>query len=240
MSDFERVTRSIYRLEVSWNLYGLLTIPVCVWLVRAADSWTLVDSGPPQTADQVVAAVKRATGGQGAARLVLTHGHYDHAGGLSGLRLAWAAGVSCHADETGFITGDRSYAEVRPATWHFRFGRFLMRPLPTTHSVARRLEGGQSVAGMAVIHLPGHTPGHIGLLHAADRAVICGDTLMTLRGRVSPPFIFVTPDPSQAAASIRKLGELDFAHLLPSHGPPILERGRQAVLQYLARRDRRT
>ncbi|MGH2628426.1 MAG: MBL fold metallo-hydrolase [Anaerolineales bacterium] len=233
MSDFERVTESIYRLEVRWNLFGLLPLPVCVWLVRAADSWVLVDSGPPQTADQIVAAVERATGGQGVQRVVLTHGHYDHAGGLGALRLAWTAPVLCHAAEAEFVTGERSYGEIPAATWHFSIGRFLMQPLPTAQSVGRKLERGQSVEGMAVIHLPGHTPGHIGLLHPSDRAVICGDTLMTLRGRISPPFILVTPDPVQAGASIRRLGELDFAHLLPSHGPPILERGREAVLEYL-------
>lgn len=236
MSDFQRLTRSIYRLEVPWHLYGLLAIPVSVWLVRGADSWTLVDAGPPQTADDVVAAVKRATGGQGVERVVLTHGHYDHAGGLAALRLAWAPAVVCHAEEADFITGEKSYGQVPARTWHFWIGRFFMQRLPTTQSVARKLQRGQSVEGMAVIHLPGHTPGHIGLLHPSDHAVLCGDTLMTLRGRISPPFILVTPDPSQARASIRRLGELDFSHLLPSHGPPILERGREAVLRYLARR----
>lgn len=238
MNDFQRVTQSIYRLEVSWNLYGLLAIPVSVWLVRSPDSWTLVDSGPPETADEMVAAIKRATGGQGVERVVLTHGHYDHAGGLAALRLAWNPAVLCHAEEADFVTGERSYREVPARTWHFWVGRFFIQRLSTTQSVARRLARGQSVEGMALIHLPGHTPGHIGLLHPNDHAVICGDTLMTLRGRISPPFILVTPDPFQAQASIRRLGELDFAHLLPSHGSPILERGREAVLEYLSRRGR--
>jgi glyoxylase-like metal-dependent hydrolase (beta-lactamase superfamily II) len=91
--------------------------------------------------------------------------------------------------------------------------------------------------GMAVIHLPGHTPGHVGFLHPTDHAMICGDAVMNLGGRLAPPFAMSTPDPAAARASMQRLAELDYLHLLPTHGPPILEHGRQAVLDFLSQKE---
>jgi glyoxylase-like metal-dependent hydrolase (beta-lactamase superfamily II) len=88
---------------------------------------------------------------------------------------------------------------------------------------------------MAIIHLPGHSPGQIGFLHPEDRAMICGDAVMNLGNRLAPPFGFFTPDPEAAQSSLRRLGELDFEHLLPSHGQPVIGRGRSAVLRWLGR-----
>lgn len=235
MEDFERISDHILRLELEWDLWGLVMIPVSVWLVRGDRSWTLIDTGPPQSAEALLSAVSRATSGAGVQQVVLTHGHIDHAGGLAELKVAWRPALLCHALEAPFVTGDASYEEVPAKSFHYWMGRYFMRGVPWGQAVARELEGGQAVEGMAVIHLPGHSPGHIGLLHPTDHAMICGDAVMTLRGKVSAPFIFATPDPPQAEASIRRLAELDFAHLLASHGAPILDRGREAVLDYVAR-----
>jgi glyoxylase-like metal-dependent hydrolase (beta-lactamase superfamily II) len=86
---------------------------------------------------------------------------------------------------------------------------------------------------MAVIHLPGHSPGQLGFLHPSDQAMICGDAVMNLKDRLSPPFAAFSQDPKLAEASMRRLSELDFIHLLPSHGDPILNRGREAMLSFL-------
>lgn len=56
---------------------------------------------------------------------------------------------------------------------------------------------------------------------------------MNLKGRLSPPFTAFSQDPNLAEASMRRLSELDYIHLLPSHGDPILERGREAMLSFL-------
>ena len=235
MEDFERISEHILRLELHWDIFGLVTIPVSVWLVRGERSWTLIDSGPPETTELLIPAISRATSGAGIQQVVLTHGHYDHAGGLAELKLAWKPAVLCHSLEAPFVSGDASYDEVPARTFHYWLGKFFVQSLPWGQAVTRELAGGQAVEGMAVIHLPGHSPGHIGLLHASDQAMIAGDCVMTLRGRVSAPFIFATPDPFQAGTSIQRLAELDFAHLLASHGLPLLDRGRQAVLEYVAR-----
>ncbi|HET7011864.1 MAG TPA: MBL fold metallo-hydrolase [Anaerolineales bacterium] len=236
MAVFERITEHVLRLEVPFRAIGPVVVPVSIWLIDEGGSWTLVDAGPPEAADQVVAAVRLTTDDQSVRRILLTHAHYDHAGGLDALRQAWNPAVVCHREEVPFVTGGQSYRRQRARAAAFWFGRFFMRAKRWRIPVARDLEAGQSADGMVVIHLPGHTPGHIGLLHVHDGAMICGDAVMNLRGRLSPPFASATPDPGAAEASMLRLGEIDFQHLLPSHGPPILGRGREAILDLLERR----
>ena len=68
MPEFEFISEHILRLELPWKVAGPFTVPVAVWLVRDRDGWSLVDSGPPETADQVVAAAARAPNRQGRGR----------------------------------------------------------------------------------------------------------------------------------------------------------------------------
>ncbi|UCF61447.1 MAG: MBL fold metallo-hydrolase, partial [Anaerolineaceae bacterium] len=78
MADFEPVSDHILRLELSFKLIGPVTWPVAVWLISVGEDWILVDTGSPDTADQLVSAITRATGGRGPRRILLTHAHYDH------------------------------------------------------------------------------------------------------------------------------------------------------------------
>jgi len=234
--DFVQVSEHILRLELPFRIFGPLTVPVAVWLVRSSDGWTQIDSGPPEASDQMVSAVVRATQGHGPDRILLTHAHYDHAGGLTALRMAWNPPLMCHREEVPFVAGEMDYRRLPAGSLAARVGRYFIRTGTWQVPVARDLERGQPAAGMAVIHLPGHAPGQVGFLHPRDRAMICGDAVMSLRGRLSPPFAMATPDPVRAVASMRRLGELDFDHLLPSHGVPILGQGRQAMLDFLQRR----
>ena len=234
--SFERITEHIYRLEVPFRVLGPVNVPVCAWLIDHDQGWSLIDAGPPDSADTLVAAVRELTEGQGVQRILLTHAHFDHAGGLAALRRTWNPAVLCHRDEVPFVTGERSYRRQPPRRVAFWFGRFFLRAERWQIPVARDLEAGQAADGMVVIHLPGHTPGQIGLLHPQDGAILCGDAVMNLRGRLSPPFSFATPDPGATEASMLRLGELDYEHLLPSHGPAILGTGRQAMLEFLDRR----
>ncbi|MGB2895849.1 MAG: MBL fold metallo-hydrolase [Anaerolineales bacterium] len=229
---FLQVSNSIWRLEIKYKVLGLLSLPVSVWLVRSGADWTLIDTGPPESGDQVVAAIAKVTEYQGPRQILLTHAHADHSGGLGAIRAAWSVPVLCHKAEAPFINGESDYRFLPSKNPLFLVTRNFLQTawgIP----VAKTLESGESAAGMAVIHLPGHSPGQIGFLHPHDQAMICGDAVMNLRGRLSPPVTAFSQDPNLAAASMRRLSELDFIHLLPSHGDPILKRGREAMLSYL-------
>lgn len=230
--SFQPVTQNILRMEVELDVAGLMTLPVNLWLVRGADGWTLIDSGPPESGDRVVAALSDATQGYGPSQVVLTHGHIDHAGGLQAIRMAWKTPVICHEEELPFVSGELDYRDAPAKGIFFMLARYFFPSTPGV-KVARTLQRGESIAGMIAIHLPGHTPGHIGFLHPREQAIICGDALMNRDNRLSPPYAVATADPKQARTSMRRIAELDFIHLLPSHGEPILSQGRSRLLDYL-------
>jgi glyoxylase-like metal-dependent hydrolase (beta-lactamase superfamily II) len=236
MADFQSITENIARLELPWRVYGVIPIPVAVYLIRREDGFTLVDSGPPESADQLVPAISKATGGAGIDSVLLTHGHYDHVGGLNSLDLAWKPEVLCHREEAPFLRGDSDYHHLKAHSLLSFVGRYLMPRAALRVRASKTLEAGQAAAGMAVIHLPGHTPGQIGFLHPTDQAMICGDAAMNLGGQLSGPISLVTPNPMLAQKSLRRLAQLDYDHLLPTHGPPIMDHGQQAMRRFVGSR----
>jgi len=231
--DFERISDHIFRMELSVFSVGPFGFSVAVWLIQDNQGWILIDSGPPDSSGIVVSAIARATRGQGPSRMLLTHAHYDHSGGMNAVYVQWQPQIFCHAAEAGYVTGEKDYRDLstrNPLFWVAR--EFVPAPnigLTVTHELQR----GESVAEMVVIHLPGHTPGHIGFLHSTDQAMLCGDAIVNRGGRIAPPMRVATADTKLARASIQRLGELDFKHLLPSHGQPILDMGREALLAFL-------
>jgi len=231
--DFQQVTDHIYRIELPIHILGPVTVPVSAFLVEDSDGWTLIDAGPTETAQDLVVAINELTEGEGPRQVLLTHAHYDHSGGLGDVLLEWNPPLICHREEARFITGQSDYRYVPSRNLLFLLARYIIPQTGWGYPVARTLERGEAVAGMVVIQLPGHSPGQVGFLHPRDQAMLCGDALMNIGGRLSPPYRALSSDPVLAQQSIRRLAELDFLHLLPSHGDPILERGRLAVLDYL-------
>jgi glyoxylase-like metal-dependent hydrolase (beta-lactamase superfamily II) len=236
MVEFQLVTENIARLELPFKMADLFSTSVAVWLVRGREGFVLIDSGPPQTAGDMVEAVSQATNGRGPSVVLLTHGHQNHAGGLSALRLAWNPPIAAHVHEAPYIVGSREYGRIRsnnPAYW---LGSILIETPSWSISNVSRIDQGQTIMGLQILHLPGHTPGHLGFIHGMDQACICGDAVMHLGQRLMAPLTLTTPNPKMAKNSIFRLTERNFQHLLPSHGPPIMQVGRQRLFEYARKR----
>ena len=238
MSEFQLVTDNIARLELKTKIADLVSTTVTAWLVRGEDGFVLIDTGPPQTAGDMVEAVADATGGKGPSLILLTHGHYNHAGGLTALQLAWNPPIAAHIEEVPYIVGDRDYPRIRSNNPGYWLGSLLMESNPWSIPNVSKVTQGQTILGLNIIHLPGHTPGHLGFLHVKDKACICGDAIMTLGQRLMAPNPLTTTNPKLAKHSIFRLTERHFQHLLPSHGPPIMKIGRQRVFEYAKKKAR--
>jgi len=234
---FRRLTDTIARVELVYRAFDLFPMPVAVWLVYTAAGFILIDTGPPETAQELIAAVEEATDGQGVQAVILTHAHYDHAGGLQELRLAWNPAVICHVDEAPFLRGEQTYARLRSLHPAFLLGRYMLDSLDWTFNPTHTVSEGQAVFDMAVVPLPGHTPGHMGLLHRKERALICGDAIMQLFKRWGPPPALVTHKPALAKRTLRRMHKLPFDHLLPSHGPPIMNEGPKLLAKLIGVQD---
>ncbi len=108
-------------------------------------------------------------------RILVTHGHIDHAGGVADLAERLSLPVEGpHKDDQFWIDGMPQQAQM--------YGFSNVRAFTPD----RWLEQGDSVrfgnVDMQVLHCPGHTPGHVVYFNEAARLALVGDVLF--RGSV--------------------------------------------------------
>jgi glyoxylase-like metal-dependent hydrolase (beta-lactamase superfamily II) len=161
--------------------------------------------------------------------LALTHVHPDHQGVAKDVCEARGIPLACHADDVDAMEGRRPVQEAAADNPVNRIIARLWQGPP--HKVERVLQEGDEVAGMRVVHAPGHARGEVILFRDSDRVAICGDVIRNMSyatgrpGIREPPPIF-SYDMAENRRSIRKLAGLDPALILPGHGPAVTDMGR--------------
>ncbi|MFM7173072.1 MAG: MBL fold metallo-hydrolase [Caldilinea sp.] len=196
---------------------------------------TLVDTGFPGDVHTILDALSASGRAlHSVRRIIVTHADMDHVGGLAKLKRATGAVVGCHSVEKVLL----EHPEKRvPTQWWLRPLFALLRltpqfgPLPVTPDELY-LDGQQTPEGFTVIHTPGHTAGHIALLHREKRVLIAGDMLNNRGGQLGLPPPLFTPDLVNARRSVwkvaKKYGE-DFDVMVFGHGTPILQNSARRV-----------
>jgi len=145
------------------------------------------------------------------AKILVTHGHIDHAGGVAAL--AEKTGVPIegpHEEDRFWIEGMAQQSKM------FGF------PNVRSFEPNRWLQGGDKVrfgeVELDVLHCPGHTPGHVVFFHAPSRLAQVGDVLF--QGSIGRTD-FPRGDYDTLIDSIQKrlfpLG--DDVEFIPGHGP---------------------
>ncbi|MBI5304874.1 MAG: MBL fold metallo-hydrolase [Chloroflexi bacterium] len=182
---------------------------------------TLIDAGTPGNADRILSALAQ-IGVQPlhVKRIVITHHHWDHVGSLWELKKRTGAEVIAHARDADYITGKRQRRPPRGALGRMVytvFGAISARNVQGV-DVDHRVNDGDRIGGFAVVHTPGHTPGHICLLR--EGYLFCGDLLQPTAGEFRETPHMFTADVPTSRASIRRVAELDFQFILASHSPP--------------------
>ncbi|WP_428965621.1 MBL fold metallo-hydrolase [Micromonospora fluostatini] len=200
-------------------------------------SVTLVDCGLRRAPARIVrglAAIGRTPAD--VTRIVLTHAHPDHAGGAADLARRTGAPVAAHAADAPYVAAGRAPEQGDGRT----VGRFLVRLTGTRFPA---VEVGQPLAdgdllpvagGLRVVHTPGHSPGHVSLLHEPTRVLITGDALFNVLGTRWPPALFCA-DFRMTRRTAHVLGELDYDVAAFTHGPQLTDRAREHVRAFLRR-----
>jgi hydroxyacylglutathione hydrolase len=153
----------------------------------------------------------------------LTHAHPDHQGASREVCEALGIPLWCHVDDADAME-QGTIPQTQPNhPLNRMIDRFWLGP---PHPVARRLREGDVVGGFEVLHVPGHSAGHVAYWREADRALVLGDvltnidTLTGIPGLHEPKGIF-TPDPARNRESARRLAALEPSLVCFGHGKPL-------------------
>jgi glyoxylase-like metal-dependent hydrolase (beta-lactamase superfamily II) len=232
---FAKITPHIYKLDLPF-LGGRLMVGV--FLVQEVDGWVQVDAGAAGQEKTIMEQVLAQTGGKLPKMLVLTHGHADHAAAAQRIREEWKIPIAAHRDEIPYLIGPDRYNKITTRYLPYKLLQ-LSPPALVGRNVQVPLDDGRRLGDLVVYHAPGHSPGLVALLHPGDRALICADTFMNRGGKLSDPFAPFTYDMELNHQSQARLVTLDFDHLLPSHGEPILNTGRQQARELVEKHSAR-
>lgn len=167
------------------------------------DQCVVIDPGAD--GDSVLAQVRAR--GKEVAAILLTHGHFDHVGGVKAIQQITGCKVYLHEADLGLPS--QMTAGIIPATDYYAEGDLLQ------------------IAGLEIriLHTPGHTPGSVCLV--CQDAIFSGDTLFAgTCGRTDFPGGSYT----EILQSLKRLAELEGDYrVLPGHAEQTtLERERQS------------
>jgi glyoxylase-like metal-dependent hydrolase (beta-lactamase superfamily II) len=207
------------------------------YLVGSKKRWVLVDAGTAGYRDKIIIAAEREFGEKNRPKaIVLTHGHFDHAGAAEELSDHWDVPIYAHRMELPYLTGRSKYPPPDPSVGGFmsQMSRFFPNVAYDFGDRVRELRVNKlpGMDGWQCIETPGHTPGHVSFFREEDGALIAGDAFTTLdqdsflrtvtkTRKVSRPPAYYTIDWQQAEESVRRLSELHPHILCAGHGEPM-------------------
>jgi glyoxylase-like metal-dependent hydrolase (beta-lactamase superfamily II) len=220
-----------------------------VYFVGAHPRWVIIDTATPGYTGRIRAAAEERFGSRAKpAAILLTHGHFDHAGSARELAEEWDVPVYAHHAERPFLTGQAAYPPKDPTVGGCM--GFLSRLFPThTTNVGEGLQDlppGGVVPGLedwTWYHTPGHAPGHVSFFHQRQSILVAGDAittvdldscraLLSLRRRICRPPAPFTFDWEKAHRSVELLARLGPTVVCAGHGAPM--QGPEALEQLVA------
>lgn len=198
------------------------------YLWHDPDGLTLIDTGLPGSAALIAQAIHQ-RGYQPAdlRRVVLTHFHLDHIGAAAEIAGWGEVQVLAHHADVPFIHAGAIGPAADLADWERPIHDQVQSQLPEQPVVPPRIDREISDGdeldfgdGALAVAVPGHTPGSVAVYLPRHRVLFTGDAVARrLDGTVICGVFNV--DRAQAAASLRRLAELDTTVACFGHGEPL-------------------
>ncbi|MFC4559989.1 MBL fold metallo-hydrolase [Virgibacillus kekensis] len=209
---------------------------ICFIGYPSEGDWVLVDAGLPRSAAEIRSVVVDRFGRNSKpSAILLTHGHFDHIGGLRELVHEWDVPVYAHEKELPYLTGKKSYPKPDSSVEGGMLAKiaemYPNEPIDLGDSV-HALPSDNSVPGLddwKWIHTPGHSPGHVSFYRETDSLLLSGDAFITVRQdkfynvlmqteEVNGPPRYYTTDWTAAKKSVETLESLQPEMVIPGHG----------------------
>ena len=184
-------------------------IPCQVFEALSARVYLLVGAGPPTLLDagsslgvstrQILAGVEAVRDDFGEAvrpgdvrRIIVSHGHVDHVGGLPELLRTMPAQVAVHPLDRAAVASCREHVVTSAVRLNAFFRRagveearrdelLKMSPYRWTAredvAVGLPLEDGDELDGLRILHTPGHSPGHVCI--GVGNVLLSGDHILS-------------------------------------------------------------
>lgn len=173
-------------------------------------------------------------------RLLLTHGHADHAGNADYLYRKYKCDVHAHPHELPYLHGksklsNRDYTGINPFGRIIQFGDWMFgQPLCPEAGPLQECEN------YYIIPLHGHTPGSVGILHKKTKSLFLGDALLNCTAifmKPKPglhiPYHYFSEDQDMAIRSLKNLENADFENAFFGHGNPLIGNAKDKILSFL-------
>ena len=229
-------------MEIASGVHRLEDVTGSNVVLLADERMAVVDTGISGNGEAIVSYIRKIGRSPNDLRwIIVTHFHFDHSGSAAELHELTGAQIVAHRDETepgpdGTLMLRKGNEGESPPTW-YRWAQRVAgggggprpprepRRFPDT-PVHETVEHGDVVpcmAGLRIIHSPGHTPGSISPLLTGPRALFLGDSVLNNIDRLSRPLMWDRSKRRQLDASLHALRDLEADLACFGHGPPLSE-----------------
>lgn len=235
--DLERVADGVWALPVAVP-HGSVPYSLCYLVQDAAGGVHVIDPGFTSVDNWGALAFALSRIGSGrsqVASIIVTHLHPDHVGMADRLHRSTGAPVLMHHIEAAdFARLAREGAPDFSASWarwgvpahrhpellaatavHYREHSLSDPAVPVDDGERLNIPG----RDIRVVHMPGHTPGHLGLRFVEERLLITGDHVLA---DAYPDLSLRGADRTRILAdylrSLEQLSAFDDHEVLPGHG----------------------
>ena len=233
MSRPVEVIHGVFRLPL--GIFGRVSNGY-IWI--SDDGPVVLDAGPPRAGTTIIDAIVALDyRPQDVVALLVTHGDFDHVGGLAAVKHWCDAPVVAPEAEVPLIEGGvghhtrlqtssavgRALAQVMGAAI-----RLIGTPEPVTVDIELTQESDTTPGGLRPIPTPGHTAGHTSYFALQPGVLFAGDALRNMSELSTPP-ARATEDMDKARKSIKQLTMLSFDVACFGHGPPITKNADEKI-----------